>query len=164
MAKATSNAIGKALATGFVAAAVILAAVVLRRLDQRPRTTDAIVTANTIQVAPEITGRIDALNVKDDAVVKKGDVLFTIEAEQYQLALARARAQDATDTLERMEPLLVDRYVTPHQIDQARTARATAESDVRGALSSREQSRWQVGDTRPLAAQLEAARAQVGLA
>src|SRR5438094_8403384 len=70
-----------------------LAIIVLHRLDVRPRTTDAIVTANTIHVAPEIVGRIATLNVKDDAVVKKGEVLFTIEEERYVLALAQAKAQ-----------------------------------------------------------------------
>src|SRR5215470_6168362 len=76
-----------------VALALGLALLSLRHLDQRPRTTDAIITANTIQVAPEIVGRIATLNVKDDEVVHAGDVLFTIEEERYVLALAQARAQ-----------------------------------------------------------------------
>lgn len=178
-----------------------LAVLVLRRLDKRPRTTDAIVTANTIQVAPEVVGRIATLNVKDDAVVRKGDVLFTIEQERYALTLAQARAQvlaleaqidltnravsgqvtavsvaqaqaeaararlkQATDTLFRMEPLLGDGYVTSEQIDRARTARSTAQSELSGALSATRQSRQMVGDAKSLVAQLEGARAQVGLA
>src|SRR4051795_9577609 len=68
-------------------------ALVLHRLDVRPRTTDAIVTANTIQVVPEVAGLIATLNVKDDAVVRKGDVLFTIDRERYGLALAEAKAR-----------------------------------------------------------------------
>jgi len=178
-----------------------MAILVLRRLDARPRTTDAIVTANTIQVAPEVVGRIETLNVKDDAVVRKGDVLFTIEQERYALTLAQARAQvqaleaqidltnrtvsgqvtavsvaqahaeaararlkKATDTLVRMEPLLPDGYVTPEQVDVARTAKSTAESELTGALSFTRQSRQVVGDAKALVAQLEGARALVGLA
>jgi multidrug efflux system membrane fusion protein len=76
-----------------VALAIALGILVLHRLDVRPRTTDAIVTANTIHVVPEVTGRIEALNVKDDAVVHKGDVLYTIEQERFLLTLAQARAQ-----------------------------------------------------------------------
>src|SRR6266478_5233064 len=76
-----------------VVVAAGLAVLVLRRLDVRPRTTDAIVTANTIQVVPEVAGLIATLNVKDDAVVGKGDVLFTIDQERYLLALAQAKAQ-----------------------------------------------------------------------
>jgi multidrug efflux system membrane fusion protein len=178
-----------------------LAVLVLHRLDVRPRTTDAIVTANTIQVAPEIVGRIATLNVKDDAVVRKGDVLFTIDQERYLLALAQAKAQvasleaqidltnrtvssqvtavsvahanaeaararlkQASDTLIRMEPLLPDGYVTPEQVDVARTARDTAQSAVKGALSTTLQVRQAVGDANALIAQLEGARALVGLA
>src|SRR5712671_5434960 len=76
-----------------VLAAAVLAVLALHRLDVRPRTTDAIVTANTIQVVPEVAGLIATLNVKDDAVVRKGDVFFTIDQERYLLALAQAKAQ-----------------------------------------------------------------------
>jgi multidrug efflux system membrane fusion protein len=181
--------------------AIALGILVLRRLDVQPRTTDAIVTANTIQVVPEVIGRIETLNVKDDAVVRKGDVLFTIEQERFVLTLAQARAQvraleaqidltnrtvssqvtavsvvraqveaararlkQATDTLSRMEPLLPDRYVTPEQVDLARTARSTAESQLRGALSATLQTQQLVGDAKALEAQLDGARALVGLA
>jgi len=195
------NAAGRAVALLVIAGTVALAVVVLHHLDVRPRTTDAIVTANTIQVAPEIVGRIATLNVKDDAVVKRGDVLFTIEEERYVLALAQARAQvatleaqidltnrvvssqvtavsvsrahaeaararvkQATDTLIRMEPLLPDGYVTSEQVDLARTAKATAESELNGALSATRQTRQAVGDANALLAQLSGARALVGLA
>ncbi len=178
-----------------------MAILVLRRLDARPRTTDAIVAGNTIQMSPEVVGRIESLNVKDDAVVRKGDVLFTIEQERYALTLAQARAQvqaleaqidltnrtvsgqvtavsvaqahaeaararlkQATDTLIRMEPLLPEGYVTPEQVDLARTARSTAESELSGALSFTRQSRQVVGDAKALVAQIEGARALVGLA
>src|SRR5262245_9058412 len=190
--------IGRAIVVVSIALALGLGILVLHRLDRRPRTTDAVVTANSIQIAPEVAGRIAVLNVKDDATVHKGDVLFTIEAERYQLNLAQARAQVASleaqidlanrrvsaertavsvarsqaraararltgagRTLGRLEPLLVDRYVTPEQIDVARTARTTAESQLSGALSSTLQARQFVGDTNALTAQLEGARALV---
>src|SRR2546426_3510586 len=87
------KAVMQALLPLSVLAAAVLAVLALRRLDVRPRTTDAIVTANTIQVVPEVAGLIATLNVKDDAVVRKGDVLFTIDQERYLLALAQAKAQ-----------------------------------------------------------------------
>ncbi len=184
-----------------VLAAAVLAVLALHRLDVRPRTTDAIVTANTIQVVPEVAGLIATLNVKDDGVVRKGDVLFTIDQERYLLALAQAKAQvraleaqidltnrtvssqvtgvsvaqanaeaararlkQAGDTLIRMEPLLPDGYVTHEQVDLARTARDTAASQLIGALNSTRQVRQAVGDSNALVAQLEGARALVGLA
>src|SRR5258706_7426992 len=88
--------VARLLVATSVALTLVLAFLVLRRLHARPRTHDAVVTANTIQVAPEITGRIAVLNVKDDAVVHKGDVLFEIERERYELNLAQALAQVRT--------------------------------------------------------------------
>src|SRR5437899_6041182 len=195
------KAVMQALLPLSVLAAAVLAVLALRRLDVRPRTTDAIVTANTIQVVPEVAGLIVTLNVKDDAVVRKGDVLFTIDQERYLLALAQAKAQvraieaqidltnrtvssqvtavsvahanaeaararlkQASDTLVRMEPLLPDGYVTHEQVDLARTARDTAASELIGALNSTRQVRQAVGDSNALVAQLEGARALVGLA
>ena len=196
-----SGVVGRLVVATLLALTLALAILVLRRLDARPRTHDAVVTANTIQIAPEVSGRIAVLNVKDDAIVHKGDVLFEIERERYQLALAQARAQvhaleaeigltrrrnssersgigvaranadaarvqlaEATQTLQRLEPLLADRYVTPQQIDVARTARSTAESLLVGALSTVDERRQLVGDTNALAAQLEGACALVGQA
>src|SRR5690349_18441219 len=85
--------LGRALVATMVMVAIVLAIVVVHRLDTRPRTTDAVVTANTIQIAPEVSGRIVVLNVKDDAVVHKGEVLFEIERDRYELNLAQAQAQ-----------------------------------------------------------------------
>src|SRR6185369_911889 len=87
---------GRLFVAGWLVLAIVLLILVLRRLDRRPRTTDAVVTANTIQIAPEVTGRIAVFNVKDDAVVHKGDVLFEIERERYDLNLAQALAQVRT--------------------------------------------------------------------
>jgi multidrug efflux system membrane fusion protein len=193
--------LGRSLVATFVALAIVLAIFVVRQLGLAPRTTDAVITANTISIAPEVAGRISVLNVKDDAVVHKGDVLFEIERERYELNLAqaianeraleaqidltgrrvtsertgvdvarananaaRARLVEATATLQRLEPLLPDRYVTPQQIDQARRAKATATSEVAGAKSAVVQSREFVGDTNTLVAQLAGARALVGQA
>src|SRR6516164_3622185 len=88
-----TRTVGRAIVVVSFALAVSLGVLVLYRLDRRPRTTDAVITANSIQIAPEVVGRIATLNVKDDAVVHKGDVLFTIESERYELNLAQARAQ-----------------------------------------------------------------------
>jgi len=199
--KSSPRTVGRALTLASILLFLVSGVLVLRRLDALPRTDDAIVTANTIRVVPEITGRIATLNVKDDATVHKGDVLYTIESERYELNLAAARAQvqaleaeidltdrrvsaqvtgiavarahadsararlkETTDTLGRLEPLLPERFVTPQQIDIARTAKATAESQLAGALSTMQQTREAVGDSKALAAQLQAARTLVGQA
>lgn len=92
-ARLRRTAIGRVLAAASIAAALVLGILVLRRLDARPRTDDAVVTADTIEVVPEVTGRIVTLDVKDDQAVHQNDVLFTIDSEPYRLRLAQAKAQ-----------------------------------------------------------------------
>ena len=123
-AKQTNRAPALVLLLLVVLATAALAVVVLHRLDVRPRTSDAIVTANTIQVVPEVAGKIVRLPVKDDAVVRKGDVLFVIDQERYALALAEAKAQ--VRALEAQIDL-TDRTVSS-QVTGVSVARANAEA------------------------------------
>ena len=51
-----------------------------RRIDQRPRTDDAYLQADLVHLAPDVSGRIVELNVCDNQAVRKGDVLFRIDA------------------------------------------------------------------------------------
>ncbi len=55
-----------------------------------PRTDDASVWANYIEIAPEVTGRLVELPIKDNAFVKKGDLLFVIDPRPYEYALQQA--------------------------------------------------------------------------
>jgi multidrug efflux system membrane fusion protein len=61
-------------------------------VDRTPRTDDAYVYADTIDVVPEVSGRIVELAVRDNQAVKQGDLLFRIDPRPYQDALARGRA------------------------------------------------------------------------
>src|SRR6516225_3456498 len=72
-----------------VIATVILAA---RRIDLRPRTDDAYLQADPIHMAPDVSGRIVELDVRDNQAVRKGDVLFRIDPEPYQMHVDQARA------------------------------------------------------------------------
>src|SRR5215831_19909223 len=122
--QASPRSIGRAVTISLVVLLVVTSVLVLRHLDALPRTDDAIVTANTIRVVPEITGRIATLNVKDDATVHKGDVLYTIESERYELNLAAARAQ--VQALEAQIDV-TDRKVSS-EVTAISVARAHAES------------------------------------
>jgi multidrug efflux system membrane fusion protein len=61
-------------------------------LDRSPRTDDAYVYADAIDVVPEVNGRIVQLAVRDNQAVKQGDLLFQIDPRPYQDALTRAKA------------------------------------------------------------------------
>lgn len=57
-----------------------------------PWTRDGRVKADVINIAPDVSGTVTAVAVKDNQFVHKGDVLFTIDQERYRLALTQADA------------------------------------------------------------------------
>jgi multidrug efflux system membrane fusion protein len=69
---------------------------VIRRLDRAPRTDDAYVYADTIDVVPEVSGRIIDLPVRDNQAVKQGDLLFQIDPRPFEDALTRGKASLVT--------------------------------------------------------------------
>jgi multidrug efflux system membrane fusion protein len=56
-------------------------------------TDDAYVRSDLVAVAPQITGRIIAVHVVDNQVVKKGDRLVTIDPVPFQLVVNQTKAQ-----------------------------------------------------------------------
>src|SRR5882724_11948547 len=57
-----------------------------------PWTRDARVRADVVTIAPDVAGFVSDLRVKDNQVVKKGDILFIIDQERYRRAVATAKA------------------------------------------------------------------------
>src|SRR5262245_34530894 len=55
-------------------------------------TDDAYVTSDFVNVAPYVSGRVVSVNIVDNQTVKKGDLLATIDATPFQLALNEKRA------------------------------------------------------------------------
>jgi len=56
-------------------------------------TDDAYVGALKVLITPDISGKIDNVVVKEGQHVNEGDVLFTIDAEPFQLAVNQTKAQ-----------------------------------------------------------------------
>lgn len=100
------------LAAGIVLIAVVLLGIVLWRLDRAPDTDDAYVYADTINVVPEVSGRIIELPVRDNQAVRQGDLLLRIDPRPYQAALDQARAR--LDTLNN-QIVLTQRSVNAQQ-------------------------------------------------
>ena len=59
-----------------VALALVALVFVIWRVDSAPSTNDAYASADTIDVVPEVSGRIVELAVTDNQAVKQGDLLF----------------------------------------------------------------------------------------
>ena len=88
----THNRIGRGIGIGTVSAAVLLLFVTLHQTNRQPRTDDANVRANFIQIVAEVDGRVVDLPVKDNQFVKKGEPLFAIDPRPYEYALRQALA------------------------------------------------------------------------
>ena len=141
---------GRKLVRNLVALLIVFGAVFLTFyvwsvLERHPRTDDATVRANVVGIAPRVSGQILKLNVQDNQAVKKGDVLFEIDPEDYRLILEKAKAELATvdrqlaqarDTLHRLEPLLPRGFETAENVDKARTAVTTLEAQRDSAIAT----------------------------
>jgi len=92
----TRKIVGRILGLLIVGGAVAAGLDVWRETRINPQTDDAEVFANLIGIAPEVNGRILAINVKDNQFVPKGDVLFEVDPVPYQHSLEIARSQQAT--------------------------------------------------------------------
>ncbi|MBV8047403.1 MAG: multidrug transporter subunit MdtN [Paludibacterium sp.] len=105
--------------------------------DSAPRTDDAYAYADTIDVVPEVNGRIVELAVHDNQPVKQGDLLFRIDPRPYRDALARGKA-----TLAALDKqiMLTQRTVNAQQfnaqsagaaVERAKAAAGQAEDTLR---------------------------------
>lgn len=120
--------IGKWVAIVALLMFVTSSALVYARMEKRPRTDDAFLLADIANIAPDVSGRIVSLNVRDNQKVHEGDVLFIVDPETYRQKLdaAKAKAAVTASTLARMKPLLKKGYVTAEQIDQAQAEKQSA--------------------------------------
>ena len=96
--------------------------------------------SQTVEVRPRVAGQITALHFHDGEIVRKGQILFTIDQRPYQAALAEAQANVAS----------------------ARSALALARSDYARAARLSGDEAVSAGEVDSLRARLQAA--QAGLA
>jgi multidrug efflux system membrane fusion protein len=190
------------LASGLlVTAALGLSLYVVHRVNTAPRTDDAYAYADTVNVAPEVNGRIIDLRVTDNQAVHQGDVLFCLDPRPFQYALdaakasletleqeimltqrsvdaqtfgaesaassvdrAAAMAKQATDTRERMEPLLGNGFVSAEQLDQAKTAERSAKVQLETAKIEAQRAKAGISGVEALVARREVLKAQIAQA
>jgi len=76
-----------------VAVTILLFAlsIVMERLT--PSSSQAVVQAYVVRMAPEVAGRVIGVDVADNARVDAGQVLFRIDPRPFELAVAEAQAQ-----------------------------------------------------------------------
>ncbi|RAU44255.1 multidrug transporter subunit MdtN [Pseudocitrobacter sp. RIT415] len=135
----------KAPALILVMAAIVVMVYVIWRLDSAPSTNDAYVYADTIDVVPEVSGRIVDMAVHDNQRVKKGDVLMRIDPRTYEANLAKAKA--SLEALDK-QIMLMQRSVNAQQHGADSVEAAVAKARAAAAQATKTLNR-----TEPLLAQ-----------
>ncbi len=75
-----------------VAVAVLAGSWIWQHYMYSPWTRDARVRADVVTIAPDVSGWVLDLKVRDNQQVKAGDLLMTIDRDRYQAAVEKAQA------------------------------------------------------------------------
>lgn len=119
--------IAAVLSIVIIVASIFFAWLHLRQLHLNPLSEDATIEASVVHISSSIPGHINALHVQDGEKVKKGQLLFSLDPEMYELRLQQVKAELAL-----AEAVLKDKermikaeshnaVVTTEQIERART-------------------------------------------
>jgi RND family efflux transporter MFP subunit len=110
-----------------------------------PWTRDGRVRADIVAIAPDVSGLVTDVLIKDNQIVRTGDVLFRIDRERFALALDQAEAvvagrkaalDLATIDLGRYKQLS-DNAVTKEKLDTAASTQQQAAASYQQALADR---------------------------
>jgi RND family efflux transporter MFP subunit len=97
---------------------------------------------NSVTLVARVEGYLEKIHFTDGSRVKKGDLLFTIQQDQYkaqlqqadaQLAAQKASLSHATTELTRYSALLKEDAATQTQVDQWRYQKESAEAGILNA-------------------------------
>jgi multidrug efflux system membrane fusion protein len=97
------------------------------------------VAVNAVDIRSRLSGYLAAIHFTDGQMVKKGDLLFTIDRRPFQIVLEQMRANLAQSRanlafakadLERGQSLLQNKTITEQTYDQRMQAKTVAEASV----------------------------------
>jgi len=127
-----------------------------------------------VEIRPRVSGTIDAVHFREGAMVKKGDLLFTIDPRPYaaevaraeaDLAAAQVRAAHAKTEETRAQRLLDDNAISKREFDERINAARESGANVRGAQAQLESARLNLAYTRivaPVSGKVSRAEITVG--
>ncbi len=124
------------------AAPVSVAPAVQRTVSDSEAFSGRLESSEFVELRPRAGGTIDRVHFTDGALVKKGQLLFSIDARPFAAEAARAesllvaaksRAALASSELARAQKLLDARAVSRQEFDQLGSGARTAEADIQAA-------------------------------
>ncbi|HWV17969.1 MAG TPA: efflux RND transporter periplasmic adaptor subunit [Rhodocyclaceae bacterium] len=139
---------------------VEVAEVVTRKITDWTHFSGRLEAVDRVEVRPQVTGVLTAVHFKDGALVKKGDVLFTIDQRQYAAEVfgAEARADYTASDLARAERLLAENAISKRDLEEKKNAAQVAQAQLRIAKLNLEFSQIRA----PIAGRMSRAEVTIG--
>ncbi len=112
---------------------------------------------DSVDVRPRVSGYLQSIGFRDGEMVRKGQVLFTIDPRPYQAALGQAQGQlaranatlaDAQVELARAQKLFEARATSQQDVQTRQTTVGTAQADVIAARAAVKAAALNLGFTR----------------
>lgn len=128
---------------------VTVAAPLVRDINEWDDYVGRFEAVNSVEVRPRVSGQLTGVHFTDGQIVRKGQLLFTIDPRPFAAALAEARAEAASarsdlalaqTNLARANRLVADEAVSQSDLDQL-NARVRAASASLAAAEARVRSR-----------------------
>jgi len=100
-----------------------------RDVDVMLEATGTVTALNSVDIRPQVSSVITRVNIREGQFVKAGDALFTLDARNDEVNLAKAQAQlakdlaalaDAQRQLARNRDLLAQNFISQGAVDTAR--------------------------------------------
>ena len=122
-------------ASGGRAVSVIADPVVMETIGDELRSLGSASAARAITIFPPASGMVTEILVASGSEVAEGDVILTLEDDDQEIAVERARLalDSANSALERANRLAASQNITEVALADARNAAARAEIDLRSA-------------------------------
>ena len=129
VAAASAPASGAASAAGG-AISVTTVRAQKRDVDVMLETTGTVTALNSVDIRPQVSSVITKVNIREGQFVKAGDALFTLDARNDEVNLAKAQAQlakdmaalaDAQRQLARNRDLLAQNFISQGAVDTSQT-------------------------------------------
>jgi multidrug efflux system membrane fusion protein len=135
----------------------VTAATVLEKLvNETQEFSGRLESVERVDIRARVGGFITSVNFKPGSLVKKGDVLFVIDARPFQAEAnraeaaavsARAKADLARLELGRSERLLADKAIAQREVDEKASSLKELDANVRAAQASLEAARLNLAYT-----------------
>ena len=127
---------------------VTVAAPLARPVTEWQEHTGRVEPSARVDIRARVSGQVDAVHFTDGAIVRAGDLLFTIDQRPFRIALETARAEVsrnearlllAEQQVARYEPLAASRIAPQAEIDSRRAALREAQAGLAAAQAAERQ-------------------------